>query len=232
LALDREEICTKSMAAGEVPAYSLVPPGMSGYQGQSCPPRNVEEARRLLAEAGFPEGKGFPRMDILYNTDESHQTIAELIRSQWQRTLGIQIKTRNEEWQSYNSSQRQMKYNFCRRAWIGDYYDPFTFLQMFLTDGENNNTGFSHPEYDRLMAESTRERDPDKRLRILERGERILMDELPIVPIYFYVSKNMVKPHVRGFYNNVQDTHPVGAMWIDHESDGPNEFMKSKETSP
>ena len=121
-----------------------------------------------------------------------------------------------------------MKYNICRRAWIGDYYDPFTFLQMYLTDGENNNTGFSHPEYDQLMLEATRERDPEKRLRILERGERILMDELPIVPIYFYVSKNMVKPHVRGFYNNVQDMHPVGAMWIDHESEGPNEFMKTK----
>ena len=225
LALDREEICEKVMAAGEVPAYALVPPGMEGFNNQRCSPRDVEQAQQLLAEAGYPGGRGFPRMDILYNTDESHQTVAELIRSQWQRALGIQVKTRNEEWASYNSSQRQMSYNICRRGWVGDYLDPYTFLSLYETDGENNNTGFSNAEYDRLLKQATREPDPDKRFRILEQCERILMDELPILPLYFYVSKNMVKTHVRGFYNNLQDMHPVQSMWIDRES-GTNEFMR------
>ena len=228
MSLDREEIATQILAAGEIPAYSFVPPGMVGYQSQPTWSTDVEEARRLLAEAGFPDGKGFPRIDILYNTEESHKTIAELIRSQWQKKLGIQVKTRNEEWQSYNSSQRQMKYNLCRRGWIGDYVDPYTFLEMYVTDGEQNNTGFSNEQYDQLIADSAKEQDPEKRLRILEQAERILMDELPIIPLYFYVSKNMVKPHVRGFYNNLQDMHPVGAMWIDHESEGPNEFMRTR----
>ncbi len=228
LALDREEICTKIMAAGELPAYSLVPPGITGYEGERCAPEDPEEARRLLAEAGYPEGKGFPRMDILYNTDEAHQTIAELVRKQWQRELGIQIKTRNEEWASYLSSHRQMKYNISRRGWIGDYADPATFLDMFVTGGEQNNTGFSNAEYDRLIEEAARESDTQQRMRIFQRAERILMDELPILPIYFYVSKNMVKPYVRGFYNNIQDVHPVGAMWIDHDLKGPNEFMRDR----
>ncbi len=228
LAINREEICEKILAAGEVPAYSLVPPGMPGYERQTCDPSNIEEARRLLAEAGYPEGKGFPRMDILYNTDESHQTIAELIRSQWQRALGIQIKTRNEEWQSYNSSQRQMKYDLCRRAWIGDYVDPLTYLDMYVTDGEQNNTGFANERYDELIEASNSEADPEKRLAILEEAERMLMDELPIIPIYFYVSKNMVKPYVRGFYNNIQDFHPVSAMWIDHDHQGPTEFTRNR----
>ena len=228
LALDREEICTKIMAAGEMPAYSLVPPGMEQYQGEQCASRDSEKARRLLAEAGYPDGKGFPRMDILYNTEESHQTIAELIRKQWQRELGIQIKTRNEEWASYLSSHRQMKYNISRRGWIGDYADPSTFLDMMVTGGEQNNTGWSNAEYDRLIAAAARETDPVKRMDIFRQSERILMDELPILPIYFYVSKNMVQPYVRGFYNNIQDVHPVWAMWIDHELEGPNELMRGR----
>ena len=228
MALDREEICTKILAAGEIPAYGLVPPGMEGYEGETCAVENPEEARRLLAEAGFPEGKGFPRMDILYNTDEAHQTVAELIRKQWQRELGIQIKTRNEEWASCLASQRQMKYNVCRRGWIGDYNDPSTFLDMFVTDGEQNNTGWSNAQYDSLIEQATREVDPEKRMQIFRQTERILMDELPILPIYFYVSKNMVKPYVRGFYNNIQDVHPVWAMWIDHDLEGPNEFMRGR----
>jgi oligopeptide transport system substrate-binding protein len=228
LALDREEICTKIMAAGEIPAYGLVPPGIPGYEGQQCSGEDLEEARRLLAEAGYPEGRGFPRMDILYNTDEAHQTIAELIRKQWQRELGIQVKTRNEEWATYLSSHRQMKYNISRRGWIGDYADPSTFLDMFVTGGEQNNTGFSNAEYDRLIDAAASEPDPQKRTQMLQRAERILMEELPILPIYFYVSKNMVQPYVRGFYNNIQDVHPVSAMWIDRDLEGPNELMKDR----
>jgi len=228
LALNRQEITSVLLGAGEIPSRSLVPPGIEGYEAQESFPEDATEARRLLAEAGFPEGRGFPRLDILYNTSEAHQAIAELIRKQWQQELGITIKTRNEEWASYLSSQRQMQYNVSRRAWIGDYTDPNTFLDMFVTGGEQNNTGWSDPEYDRLIVEAGRESDPDKRFRILEQAERILMDDLPILPIYFYVSKNMLNPHVRGFYNNIQDVHPLWAIWIDNESDGPNEFMKGK----
>ncbi len=228
LAVDRDEITTTILAAGEISARSLVPPGIEGYEGQSCPHENPEEARRLLAEAGYPEGKGFPRIDIMYNTEETHQTIAELIRKQWQRELGISVKTRNEEWASYLSSQRQMQYNVSRRAWIGDYADPNTFLDMFVTGGEQNNTGWGNAEYDELIADAGRERDPEQRMKILQQAERLLMDEMPIVPIYFYVSKNMVKPYVRGFYNNIQDSHPLSAIWINRENREPTEFMRGR----
>ncbi len=225
LALDREEITSKILAAGELPSYSLVPPGLADYRRQESSHEDAERARKLLAEAGFPEGKGFPRIDILYNTHESHQAIAELIRTQWQQVLGISVKTRNEEWASYLSSQRQKKYNVCRRGWIADYADPNTFLDMFVTDGEQNNTGWSNAEYDRLIEDAGREPDAAKRLTLLEKAERILMDELPILPIYSYKSKCMVKPYVRGFYNNALDYHPIRDLWIDHNLQGPNEFM-------
>ncbi|NOY43659.1 MAG: peptide ABC transporter substrate-binding protein [Planctomycetes bacterium] len=228
LALDRKEITSKILAAGEVPALGFVPPGITGYESQQTAGYDPEEARRLLAEAGYPEGKGFPRLDILYNTHEMHQTIAEVIRKQWQRELGISISTRNEEWATYLASQRQMKYNISRRGWVGDYADPNTFLDMFVTDSEQNSTGWSNAEYDRLIAATGKEANPAVRMQLFQQAEKILLDELPILPIYFYTSKNMVKPYVRGFYNNVQDFHPLWAIWIDRESGETNEFMRTK----
>ena len=226
LAINRREITETITGAGEIPARSLVPPGISGYEAQLCDEENPELARQLLAEAGYPDGKGFPRFSILYNTHESHQSIAELLRKQWQRELGIVVQTRNEEWASYLSSQRQMQYDIIRAAWTGDYLDANTFLDMFLTDSEQNKTGWSNAPYDRLIEAARHELDPAKRLRLLEQAERILMEELPIIPVYYYVSKNLVKPHVRGFYNNLQDIHPLSEIWIDRDGNGVNEFMR------
>lgn len=224
LALDREEITRTATGAGERPAQSLVPPGLPDYESQQHSDENVEEARRLLAEAGFPGGRGFPRLEILYNTHEQHQTVAELVRKQWQRALGITIATRNQEWPTVLDAQNRLKFDVSRRSWIGDYLDPYTFLDMFVTDGENNNTGWSNSRYDQLIADAKVEPDEQKRLEMLTEAERILMDELPIVPIYYYVSRNMVKPHIRGFYNNLQDIHPLRAIWIDREGKTPSDY--------
>lgn len=228
LAINRQEIIDTVTGAGEIPARGLVPPGIIGYQAQLCDEESAEIARRLLAEAGYAEGNGFPRFSILYNTHESHQAIAELVRKQWQRELGITVQTRNEEWATYLASQRQKRYDIVRAAWVGDYVDPNTYLDMFVTDGEQNNTGWSSAEYDQLINDASRELDPKTRFRLLEEAERLLMEQLPIIPIYFYVSKNMVKPYVRGFYNNLQDHHPISAIWIDHSATGPNEFIQAK----
>jgi len=228
LALDRDEIVRVATAAGEFSAYSLVPPNLPGYEQQTCPQRDPEKARELLAEAGYPGGRGLGKLEIHYNTEQGHQAIAELVRKQWQRELGINVSLRNEEWASAQDTQNQMKYMITRRSWGGDYLDPNTFLDLYITDGENNSTGFSNAEYDRLIAEAARESDKARRMRMLERAERILMDEMPIIPIYFYVSKNMVKPYVRGWYSNLQDIHPLRSIWIDHDAD-PNAPRPSEE---
>lgn len=237
LALDRDELCGRILPSGEEPAYSLVPPGLPGYDpptfapGMEAPddgPQRVAEAKQLLAEAGYPEGRGFPRLEIMYNTHESHQLIAEVIRKQWERNLGIVVKSRNEEWGSYLASQRQSRFDICRKGWIGDYADPNTFLDMFVTGGEQNNTNWGRPRYDRLIRDAAAETDPDKRLALLHEAEELLMEELPIIPIYFYMSKNLVKPHVRGFFNNIQDYHPLWAISIDREGDTPIDFIKRR----
>jgi oligopeptide transport system substrate-binding protein len=230
MAIDREEIVRVATGAGEIPAHTLVPPYLPDYKQPPGTPHHPERARELLAEAGYPEGRGFPKLEIHYNTHEQHQAIAELMRKQWQRELGINVALRNEEWGSYLDTQQQMKYSVSRRAWGGDYLDPNTFLNMYITDGDNNKTGFSIAEYDRLIDQAAREPDETKRMQMLQQAEAILLDELPILPIFFYVSRNMVRPEVRGFYNNLQDDHPLRALWIDPTVDPndprPNEFME------
>ena len=118
--LDREEITRVATGAGEVPALSLVPPSMPGYKPQPCQPFNPEAARKLLAEAGYPDGRGFPKLEILYNTDQAHQAIAELLRKQWQKNLGITASLRNEEWGSFRLAAAAQLHG--RPAgWVGDY---------------------------------------------------------------------------------------------------------------
>ncbi|MEX2091491.1 MAG: peptide ABC transporter substrate-binding protein [Pirellulales bacterium] len=222
LALDREELTRTATGAGEVPAYSLVPLGIPGYTPDKFGEENVKEAQRLLAEAGYPNGRGFPKLEILYNTHQAHQTIAQLVRKQWEKNLGITASTRNEEWGSYQTSIRQFEFDVARRAWIADYIDPNSHLDVMVTDGENNNTGWSNPKYDRLIVAARAEPDEAKRFELFHQAERILMDELPIIPIYYYVDKNMIKSDVHGLYRNPLDNHPLSAIWIDEAPTDPN----------
>jgi oligopeptide transport system substrate-binding protein len=229
LALDRKEITERLLGAGEQIAYSLVPPNMPGYTPQTCAPEDLDEARRLLAEAGYPDGRGFPTFTILYNSSETHQAVAQLIRKQWQRGLGLTVRGRNEEFATYLNTQRQLSYDISRRGWSADYLDPNTFLDMYVTGGEHNNTGWSNAEYDRLIDAAKAEPDVDARMKMLNDAERILMDELPIIPLYFFVSKDMVEPHVRGFYNNPIDVHHVRTMWLDPTGKTPNPFLEGRQ---
>jgi oligopeptide transport system substrate-binding protein len=222
LALDREEITRTATGAGEVPAYSLVPLGIPGYTPEKFGEENVKEAQRLLAEAGYPNGRGFPKLEILYNTHQAHQTIAQLVRKQWEKNLGVTASTRNEEWGSYQTSIRQFEFDIARRAWIADYIDPNSHLDIMVTDGENNNTGWSNAEYDRLIAAARSETDEAKRFELFHQAERILMEAMPIIPIYYYVDKNMIKRDVRGFHRNPLDQHPLSAIWIDQELPAPS----------
>lgn len=217
LALDRRDVCETVTRTGQVPALSLVPPGLKGYEPAPCGGENVDEARRLLAEAGYPEGRGFPKIEILYNTQDTHKAIAELIQDRWKRTLGIDVGLRNQEWGVFLDTVRRMEFDTARASWIGDYADPNTFLDMFMSDNENNQTGWSNAEYDRLMKAASSEGDAPKRMQMLHDAEAILMRELPIIPIYFYVSKDMVRPYVRGFHENLRDEHPLWALSIDPE---------------
>ncbi len=209
LAIDKQEIVKHITMAGEAPALSIVPSGIPGYVPATMAAFNVAEARKLLAEAGFPEGKGFPKIEILYNTQESHKKIASAIQEMWRTNLGIETDLRNVEWKIYLDMQSKLQFDVIRRGWVGDYTDPNTFIDMFMKDNGNNNTGWGNATYDKLVTEAARERDPKKRMGILRDAEAILLEEQPIVPLYFYVTKNMWRADVTGLYDNVRDTHPL-----------------------
>jgi oligopeptide transport system substrate-binding protein len=209
MAIDRDRIVKHVTRAGESPALSLVPPGLPGYAPPGAPPFDPAAARKLLAEAGFPGGKGFPKTTVLYNTNEAHKKIAAAVQEMWRTHLGIDVELANLEWKIYLDHQSRLDFDVIRRAWIGDYTDPNTFLDMFTSTNGNNNTGWSDPRYDKLIRDAQFERDAAKRMGILREAEALLMDELPIVPIYFYVTKNLWKTSVQGLHDNVRDTHPL-----------------------
>lgn len=215
LAIDKRKIVERVTRGGEIPATSLVPPGMTGYTSPSGPAFDPEKARALLAEAGYPQGHGMPKIELLYNTHETHQAIAEVVQDDWKRLLGIDVELRQLEWGSYQTAQQNLQYQVSRAGWTGDYLDPNTFVDMFVTDGANNQTGWSHAEYDQLVASAAEEEDAEKRLALLHRAEEILIEEQPILPIYYYTTKELVKPHVSGFYLNLQKFHPLHFMSVD-----------------
>lgn len=153
LALDREQIVTHITGRGEIPAVRIVAPGLPGYDAPSSAIRlDVARAKALLAEAGYPDGRGFPEVGILYNTQEGHKKVAEFVADWYRRTLGIRIRAYNQEWQAYQDNVRLLKYEVARAGWIADYPDPNTFLDMWVTNGGNNQTGWSNADYDRLVA--------------------------------------------------------------------------------
>jgi oligopeptide transport system substrate-binding protein len=171
LAIDRREITDLVLRLGQIPATAMVPPGMPGYRSpESGLGFDVEQARALLAEAGYPDGRGMREIGILYNTHDTHETIAEVIADQLRRNLGIEASAYNQEWQSYLASVAAGDYDMARAGWIGDYLDPNTFLDLWVTGNGNNQTGWGDPAYDALVAAAgdaaAASRDPTRLLRL------------------------------------------------------------------
>ena len=217
MALDKEDIVKKITRAGEPVATTLVPPGSPGYKAPAGLAYNPAKARQLLAEAGYPDGKGFPDVSLLYASRGATSSIATEIQALWARDLGItSIHLQGQEWKVYLNTQSEINFDMDIAAWIGDYNDPKTFLDMFVTGGGNNDTGWSNPEYDRLLDSSESITDPAARMQVLEKMEKILVeDQVPILPVYFYVGMSLYYPDRLGGYEpNFVDDHRWGNFYI------------------
>lgn len=208
LAVNRESITRNITRAGETPAYHFTPPGTGGYTATNILTGTAEDARRLLAAAGYPGGQGFPVLRLLYNTADTHARLAEALQQMWQLELGIAIELVNMEWKVYIEQTQSGDYDIARAGWIGDYIDPNTFLDLWVTGGGNNRTRWGNPAYDALIREAARTLDQDQRHARFQEAEGILMREMPIMPLYFYRSKSLIQPSVRGWHPNLLDHHP------------------------
>ena len=214
LAIDKEAITEKVTRGGEPVAQALTPRGINGYQPPEGLPRDVETARGLLRQAGYPDGRGFPRVSILYNKSELNEQIAIEIQAQWKRDLGIEVDLRNQEWATYLRSLDELDFDIARSSWVGDYDDPNTFLDCFVTGRGNNRTGWSNSRYDSLLASALAEPNPARRFQILQQAETLLVTEaLPIFPIYHFVGVLMFNPdRWDGLYPNLLDEHPLAEI--------------------
>lgn len=216
LAVDRNIITDEILRGGQKPAAHYCPP-MNNYYPIEGAATNRVKAMQLMNEAGYgPDGKIFPQVEILYNTSENHKKVAEALAYMWRETLGIRVLLRNAEWKVYLSEQKNMNYDISRASWIGDYSDPSSFFDLFVTDGSNNRTGWGNAEYDSLMRQTRSVRDPQKRELLFQKAERILVEEeFPILPLYIYVNQGMLSERVGGWYENVRDIHPFKYIWMD-----------------
>lgn len=216
LAIDREYITSQISQAGEVPAGGFVPAGVYDAEGPGSNFRevggdyytvpstgyeaNVERARELLAEAGYPDGEGFPIVEYIYNTHDAHRAIGEALQDMWQTELGVQVTLANQDWGVFLETRKNGDYQFARHGWIADYNDPISFMDMWVTGGGNNDAQYSNPEYDELIRVAKTSADPAVRMKAMHDAEDILMGEAVVAPIYFYTNPYMVKDELKGWY--------------------------------
>ena len=214
LAIDRQAIVDKVTLADQKPAYAYVPTGFNDYPSPQVLGYRPEEARRLMAEAGFPNGEGFPELYLLFNTSEGHRKIAEAVVAMWNENLGINMQLENKEWKVYLDAQSMLDFDISRSGWIGDYMDPITFLEMFTTGNGNNDTGWSNARYDELIAKGFRSTNQEEHFASLLAAEKILLDELPIIPLYWYTRVYLMDPRVKGWYPKLLDTRPYKHIYL------------------
>lgn len=211
LAVDKERLVRTVLKAGERPSTHLVPSGIPGYEPPQGLGYDPDRARQLLAEAGFPGGQGFPRFEYLFNTSRDHEKIAVELQHMWKQELGIDVGLRSVEWKVYLNAQASLDFDLSRSAWIGDYLDPNTFLDMFMSANPNNRTGWKSERYDTLIRQANATRDTAQREKFLQEAELMLVkEEMVVTPLYIYVGMNMYDPEViQGVFNNLRDEHPV-----------------------
>lgn len=212
--LRRDIIAEKIVGAGRTPAYSFVPPKTARYEPGARMEDNFARGRRLMRDAGFPGGKGIPTIEILYNSSDDHKRIAQVVQQMW-KTLGIEASLNNQEWKVYLESRKTGNFMVARAGWIGDYNDPNSFLDLWTSSSGNNHSGWSNAEYDELVFKAQRTSDPKERLDLYQRAEAILLDEAPVIPIYFYTKAYLKDPRVKGWYANLLGIHPYKGVSID-----------------
>lgn len=227
LAIDREFICKNISQAGEQPAGAFVPIGLTdadptkefrevggNYYDPSAEAyeANLEEAKKLLAEAGYPDGEGFPTLEYLYNESTLHQKVGEAIQNMWAQ-IGVKIELASQEWNTFLNTRKNGEYDIARNGWLGDYNDPISFLDMWVTGSGNNDAQWSNEEYDALIAKIKASSDREERMKLMHQAEDIIFEESMLAPVYYYVDIYLKSPKLQGFYSS-----PLGYKYFMYTS--------------
>ncbi|HXJ75184.1 MAG TPA: peptide ABC transporter substrate-binding protein [Candidatus Dormibacteraeota bacterium] len=220
LVIDKERIVRNLRKSGEPVANHLVPPGTLNAKPPSGLPYDPERARRLLKQAGYPGGQGFPAFEYFFDSAGGgasliHGQIGVELQQMWQRGLGLKVGLRRMEKKVFLRAQSALQYDVSRSSWIGDYNDPTTFLDLFLSNNGNNRTGWKNPSYDHFLQQASTQTDLDTRATLLQQAETLLVrDEVPLIPLFFYNGFNYYNPdRIQGIHTNILDLHPLGAIW-------------------
>ena len=221
LAVNRTFIVDKVTQAGQVPANGFVPAGVYDAAGSTGDDfrtvggayysiegdadysyeANCEKARELLADAGYPNGEGFPVVEYLYNTSDAHKAMAEALQNMWETELGVKVTLNNQEWAVFLQTRKDGNYSIARNGWITDYNDPMSFLDMWLTGGGNNDAQYANADYDAKIQEAKNTTDPAARMKLMHEAENIIMgQDWALNPLYFYTQKYMLSDRVGGMF--------------------------------
>ena len=196
-ATDRQALCDH-VYRGYKPAYAITPP-MGTYDPPHIAGYDPQKAKRLLAEAGYPDGKNFPRLKVLIASKETAATLAQALQAMWRNTLGVEVEIENKEWNAYLVATAELDYDIAFGGWVGDYLDPLTFLEMWSPGNGNNNTGWNNPAFAKLLQQSCQESDATRRLERLHQAEAILIEQSPVVVVAWKARNYLVHPSVEGW---------------------------------
>ncbi|EED31633.1 oligopeptide ABC transporter periplasmic oligopeptide-binding protein [gamma proteobacterium NOR5-3] len=219
MAVDRQTLASTVLQDTVLPSANYVALGMPDYEHPKVLEFNPTEARRLLAEAGFPNGEGWPPIALNYNTSENHRSVAVAVQQMWKQHLNVDVSLANQEWKVYLDTIDNRDYQIARMGWIGDIA-PSAFLDRMVSDGPTNRSGFSNAVFDDIIFNKIRpEKDKSKIMALYTEAERILLEETPLIPIYSYKVKRLTQPSVKGLPSN--QTGYINYKYVELDPDAP-----------
>jgi oligopeptide transport system substrate-binding protein len=214
LSIDQKSICEEILQGGQTPASGIVPP-FGNYKPPGVIHFDPEKAKILLAESGYESTSSFPEISLLTTNSDSGLREAEALQAMWQKHLGIKVRIMQREWTTYLQKQYDADYDICVAGWIGDYLDPTTFLEMWITDGGNNNTGWGSNEFEDLLNKAENTTDVATRMEILSQAEQTILNDTPVLPIYWYTTNYLIRPEVKGWNPLLLNNHPFKSVKIE-----------------